>query len=190
MLLIGLSGKIQCGKSHTAKMFEKIGFKRVSFGDILKEECSDTYGYPLEWNYQEYNKAHRVIARTSLPRANMTVREVLQWHGTDYRRAEDPDYWVDRMNEKLTKIVKKHLPSSIAVVIDDVRFPNEALYVHDSKGILTRIDPYDGYIKKEPEHISETLLDDYEGFDLRLKPAFGQLKREVFFPVLDHILCK
>lgn len=188
MLLIGLSGKIQCGKSHTAKMFEKIGFKRLSFGDVLKEECSNIYGYPLLWNYQEKYKANKIINHVELPRPNMTLREVLEWHGTDYRRAQDPNYWIDRMNDTLTKIVKSKVPLPIAVVIDDVRFPNEACYMHDSKGVLVRIDPYDGYNVKEPEHESETLLDDYEGFDFRFKPDFGELENQVFFPIIKYLI--
>lgn len=46
-------------------------------------------------------------------------RALLQWWGTEYRRAEDPDYWV----KKLAARIEREAPAF--AVISDLRFPNE-----------------------------------------------------------------
>lgn len=92
--------------------------------------------------------------------------EMLQWWGTDYRRAHfGEDYWLRQIEEKLSELS----PQS-NVVISDVRFPNEAKWIHDSGGVLVRIDrdqPTED-TGRDPNHVSEVALDDYEGWDLCL----------------------
>ena len=86
-------------------------------------------------------------------------RSLLQWWGTDYRRAKTPDYWVD----KLRKTLDAHDPE--IALITDVRFPNEVEAIHAWGGYVvkcTRLGQPDVEVN---EHPSESALDGYRGWD-------------------------
>jgi hypothetical protein len=80
-------------------------------------------------------------------------RTLLQWWGTDYRRNEDPNYWV----EKLQEVIEKDKPA--IALISDMRFPNEVSWVKSSiDNCVVRVDRL-GYRSITPSHASETALD-------------------------------
>lgn len=160
-IIIGLSGKLGSGKSTVAKLLHSklyFEFELFNFGDVLKEEASERYNYPLDWNYSVDGKKE-IINHELLPRKGMTVREVLQWHGTEFRRSQDEDYWVKKMEEHFNNMIK-------GLIIDDVRFENEAEFVLNNNGMLFRID-IPGL--DTGDHRSETELDNYPYFTEKLK---------------------
>ena len=85
----------------------------------------------------------------------VTVRRILQWWGTEYRRAQDPDYWTKAWSRKIEQfdLQKTH------VLIDDVRFINELKTIKSHGGLIVKIERpgFDG----ANNHASETSLDDY-----------------------------
>ena len=172
-MIIGISGKMGCGKTtFTNHLIELLGadWKRMSFGDLLKRECSTRFDFPIEWCYSEEGK-QRVIAMPanfySGDSNQMTVRKILQWWGTDVRRAEDEHYWVREMQNRIKG----------NVVIDDVRFLDE-LEICDLK---VRLQPYPGYtLRPNSMHISETALDHLRPreWDWFCRPGFGELLKE------------
>lgn len=168
MKLVGISGKIGTGKTYIAdllvKAFHPRGM-RMSFADPVKREVAEAYNIPLEDCYSAEGKAKIVNGY------GKTVREILQWWGTDYRRAADPDYWTKAMGLMLDRIT-----AADVVVIDDVRFPDEARFVLDRGGFMARLDPYPGW-KPGPhaDHVSELALDDFEYFSSVYAPDFGGL---------------
>ena len=89
-------------------------------------------------------------------------RSLLQWWGTDYRRAKDPDYWV----KKLRKTLEEHKPE--VALISDVRFQNEVDFIHSLGGYVVKC------IRKGipdvavHEHPSEAELDGYKGWDFTI----------------------
>jgi hypothetical protein len=180
MRLIGISGKIGTGKTATAEELVKLtGFARASFSDALKQEVSRIYGVPLEFCYFKKHLPYPIkygyfIDGVEYWPPQTTVRELLQWHGTEVRRKQDPAYWTKQMKNCLYEYWDNDYPG---VVIDDVRFEDEAEFVKENGGVLVRIDPYVGW---EPglaaRHVSETALDKYKGWDIRCRPAFGELK--------------
>lgn len=180
-MIIGISGKIGCGKTVLGRLIaRRHDYSRVSFGDLLKQEASAAWKYPLRWNYTHKGKGRTVHS------TGCTVRELLQYHGTEVRRKEDPDYWVDQMRVEL-KTLQRFYPEGeiLNVVIDDVRFPNEARMVKDMGGVLIRIQPYPEWVPgPHADHASETVLDwvncgayirDSLTWDLVLTPEFGAL---------------
>lgn len=172
--VIGISGKIGTGKSSVA---EAIGFERKSFASFLREEVSRFLGCLPEWTKENKESRFRLPHETlqklkvDTPEKDiLTVREILQRWGTDYRRAQDPDYWVKQM-----RAFASSRPEPL--VIDDVRFPNEAELVHELGGLLVRIEPFDGW-QPGPfaNHESETALDAYERFHLLIWPSLGAVQ--------------
>lgn len=85
----------------------------------------------------------------------VTVRRVLQWWGTEYRRTEDPDYWT----KAWTKKVESFDLENIHILIDDVRFMNELDTVRAENGLIIKIERpgFNG----AGNHASETSLDAY-----------------------------
>jgi hypothetical protein len=86
------------------------------------------------------------------------MRIVLQYHGTEYRRAQDPDYWVKRAAEAL--------PTHGKFVFTDVRFPNEFAMIKGLGGEAWRVHR-SNHASVSP-HASEQFAATFDGFDVEL----------------------
>jgi len=148
--LIGLySPAPGCGKTTVADLL--IEHQRVSFAAPLKEAVSNMLhelGLP-GFNYAYIDKEAIVLE------VGVSARHMMQTLGTEWGRAcIHPDFWVMIARAKTQRI----MADGRSVVIDDVRFPNEAAMIRDLGGELWRIDrpgvSYDG------EHSSEGALED------------------------------
>lgn len=118
-------------------------------------------------------------------------RQLLQhWGGA--RRAQDPDYWVVQLRDAIRNINKESVmgdaegDAAVAaggvtrlVIVDDMRYPNEADMLRGLGGVLIRLEvspknrldriqrrDNSGAAALYDEHPSENSLDDYEGFHL------------------------
>ena len=87
--------------------------------------------------------------KNSLTKYNMTVREFLQYFGTDVMRKIKDTIWVDYTIKRI-----EQEKTSIAI-IPDVRFPNEVEAIKKANGIVIRLDR-DVY---NDDHFCETALD-------------------------------
>ncbi|KKM03888.1 hypothetical protein LCGC14_1769920 [marine sediment metagenome] len=99
-----------------------------------KTTCQDylvqTYGYtPMSFAYAIKVQVARGI-NTSLHASDLDreplksrVRGILQYWGNEFRRKEDPDYWVGKLSRRLWQ-TKEDDPDT-PVVIADTRFKNE-----------------------------------------------------------------
>jgi dephospho-CoA kinase len=97
---IGLIGKFGSGKTTAAEyLVKEYGYNRMSLADPMRKIVKDIFG---------------VESKTD-PR----YRRLMQKLGTDWFRSEDKDVWVKHL---LRRVEKETRP----VVVDDVRFPNEA----------------------------------------------------------------
>lgn len=85
----------------------------------------------------------------------ITMRIFLQFFGTNICRKEINDIWV---NSTFVSLNKNKIN-----ICTDVRFVNEAQKVLDNNGILIRIER-ESCNNREYEHISETALDNFNGF--------------------------
>jgi hypothetical protein len=97
--------------------------------------------------------------------------KLLQWWGTDYRRAQDPDYWVSKLFV--------NIPANLDIaLITDVRFSNEADAIKKRGGYNVNIqrlreDGQPFYASDRPaDHPSELALDNYN-WDFKLTNHAG-----------------
>jgi hypothetical protein len=156
--LIGFCGAAGAGKDTASFLLSFLGYQKLAFADALKIEAYDSITNPTE----EYQARVREELGINLPfaldvatadydkvdiinRRKVELRRLLQWHGTEYRRAQDKDYWINRVREKV---------KTGKWVVSDVRFQNEVAMIREEGGqvwLITGRD--DGYT---PTHASET----------------------------------
>lgn len=100
---------------------------------------------------------------------NYTFRQLLQIVGTDlFRNQLHENVWVNSLFADYLPTYNTKHPITVDTapkwIITDVRFPNEAEAIKKRGGILIRVNNPD-YLPYENEHLSETALDSYDGFD-------------------------
>lgn len=83
--------------------------------------------------------------------APRSPREIMQLWGTEYRRHAEPNYWIDRMRERIATASD----DLSLLVITDVRFANEAALVRELGGKLMQI-TRPGTAEAATPHVSET----------------------------------
>lgn len=178
--IIILTGKAQSGKDssslHIKTLLESKGFsvKIYAFADPLKELCSNLFNIPRDFCWGDNQKKETLtkyrwadfpaspgVIDHSLKNEfghtdgslsqNVTVRELLQFWGTNILREYEPDCWV---NATINTI---NVDNPDFAIISDARFPNE----------IERLLPFDPIIirlTRDPlknNHKSETALDCY-----------------------------
>lgn len=89
----------------------------------------------------------------------VTVRRILQWWGTEYRRSGDPDYWT----KAWAATAESHDLAMTHILIDDIRFMNELDTVRSEGGLIIKIER-PGFTGAG-NHASETSLDDYQDWN-------------------------
>jgi len=89
----------------------------------------------------------------------VTVRRLLQWWGTEYRRAQDSDYWTKAWGRK----IEQYELDRAHILVDDVRFMNELEVIRVHGGLIVKIER-PGFSGAN-NHSSETSLDDFSDWD-------------------------
>jgi len=160
-MIIGISGKIGSGKSEVARQIRKTfpdkNFKIVSFGYMVKKVASQLTGISLKTCLSR--KAKNIY----LPEWDMTLGKMYQKIGTDCMRDNlHKDTWVIAAFAKYNK--------NENWIFDDVRFFNEANGIKERGGLLIRLEGDPKGIRandtRDPNHESETQLDNYNRFDI------------------------
>lgn len=152
-MLIGISGKKQAGKDTAAKfLVQDHGFKAFAFATPLKEAAKIVFGWGDEHVYGE-------LKEVDDPFWGFSPRWALQHMGTDAMRGKiDDQIWIKATMRRAMPLVK----SGGNVVITDVRFPNEAMAIKESGGLLWRVERPG---LETSDHASETALDDFALWD-------------------------
>lgn len=169
MLIVGFGNKAQHGKDTAGEAvvayFEK---ERARF---IKHYGMTAPGLPPVAKLYKFAEA---LYRECREQHGMTEKDapLLQKVGMA-RRAENENYWVDQV----AAAIDKDKPG--IAVLTDVRFPNEAKFVHSRGGILVNVSrlnesgtPYVA-TDRPADHPSETALDNLR-WDYYIKAFTGE----------------
>lgn len=170
MLILGLTGAAGAGKDTVADyLSERYGFVKLAFAGVLRQEVQKAFGLPDQSLFHDRalkeeptstlslsNCLDEDFVRLALPLVErlhhssdvsalfrpLSPRRVLQWWGTEYRRAQDGAYWVESLERCLhaflfSFVYPEHRPTRF--VITDCRFENERAWVHDLSGNVWHI---------------------------------------------------
>lgn len=122
MIVIGLTGNIGSGKTTIAEYLVKTyGFTKLAFADELKRMLVRA----------------GILTPDEVKEKTPYARKMLQLIGTELIRKQiDEDFWIKKLDEKIKYLIEE---GRQRFVIDDVRFPNEAEYIHSLGGKIIRI---------------------------------------------------
>lgn len=149
-MIIGFTGLAGSGKTtasqHVLDKFDGM-FVKVNFKDGLVKELKQNFPDTLQALVDEYetNEVQNIDDLFTVKPPIM--RALMQNYGTEVRRGDNDRYWVQQWAKSVSSSGKN-------VVVDDVRFQNEADAVKLSGGIIIKIVRTD--ITNAGNHISET----------------------------------
>jgi hypothetical protein len=180
VILIGFGHKARQGKNFVANYMveQNLNIKLYAFADELKLYCKEHHE-SLVKQYMLATYPYPMSLKPLLPPKDDPIygyTQILQWYGTDVARVHDPDTWVKALDKRLL------LDDPEVAIVCDVRFPNEAAYIKEKGGHLIEVRRLnaDGsqFLDKgrDPNHPSETALDNYEGWDYIIEAKDGDLK--------------
>lgn len=184
-IIIGFGYKRRRGKDSAVQAIlesrqRTCGVVRYSFALPLKQEVNQAYERLGSWlavfDYC-YDKLGMPMTFAREEQPDMSdpespygkQRRLLQWWGTEYRRAQDPRHWIKYMDQRLAE----ERPE--VVLISDLRFRNEAVWIIQNHGMVVKVDrpDYDG--PESHAHTSEYELDGFE-FDAEISALSGQME--------------
>lgn len=154
--IIGLTGLAGSGKDTVADLLTvHSGFVKVAFADALRLEAADAFNIDvrhftfrdtkelplrclalarcLSAPFVERMQMHHALAGQVLDlEAPRSPRQIMQWWGTEYRRAQHTAYWLQRMMATLNTLLRER--TAAGIVVTDCRFSNEVDLVRLSYG--------------------------------------------------------
>lgn len=208
-LIIGFGYAAQNGKDTAAQAIIEARspehkIKRYAFADLLKVEVfhalvnrADPFWTFIErFNgtyYQSVLVPKPVNPYISDPAAKVawinenkvSLRSILQIYGSEYRRAQDPFYWVRLLGGQIL------VDAPQVALITDVRFLNEIFFVKANDGFTVKV-VRDGFDNGVSDHQSEQQLKEY-GFDYTILVPDGNLEElktdavAVFDAIVDSL---
>lgn len=185
MMLIGLSGPAGVGKDTVADyLVETHGFTKFSFSDALYREVSEAFDLPIatlqdravkefpHWKLTAVQCRDVDFAGVMMDAAKdlgvdeswlheFSPRWVLQRWGTDYRRAQDPDYWIKKTAawvQAWLDVTKDDGEQHAGLVNTSVRFPNERAFIEKLNGVIWHLRRKDTGASQQ-DYVSEKGLD-------------------------------
>jgi hypothetical protein len=158
MIVLGLAGAAGTGKDTVADyLVKRYGFVKFAFSDALYREVAAAFDLPHDSilrnrDTKEVGTDHLAldlcgdrefvaIAEAQLAKLSVEApdcypcspRQILQWWGTEYRRAQDPLYWIKATRSWMEQVwgacpYPEHRPQLF--VNTTVRFENEREFIH------------------------------------------------------------
>jgi hypothetical protein len=204
-MIIGISGKKGSGKNDVGAFLKDYvsggdscgtSVCLLAFADPIKEIVCDYFGVSPEivWGTQKLKEetltdwywdeipclwGSQCYYGPKEARKKVTVRELLQWVGTEvFRNNVHWDFWVKVAFNR----IKKKFSAFQHHIITDVRFPNEVMAIKDAGGKVIRL--WRTVNEAEDSHTSENALDSQDNI-LRKKIKFSNETSAWFDVVRD-----
>lgn len=133
MKVIGVTGLARAGKDIFCKISTDIikksnlRVKKYAFADTLKREVE-----PFLKN------VCGVDVWTDDTEIKTDIRDFLVWYGTTFWRKREPNRWIKNVDIEL----EKDKNDVDVALVSDVRYPNEASWVHSRDGYLIHVSKY------------------------------------------------
>ena len=133
------------GKTSVSNWFVKEhDFHKLSFAGPLKKACIELTGLDMS-HFQDPE-----LKEIPIPGINTTPRVLMQLMATEFiREMIYPDFWIWRMRQAVSKHSHKDL------IIDDIRFENEAQFVRDNGGKIVHLYRNFDFDSNSKDHKSE-----------------------------------
>lgn len=200
-MIIGLSGRMQSGKSELAKICVQEGFHILKFADGLKDlicELINIDRHFLEHNKESltnYSISYTLLAErldieediiVKIRESNIftSIRELMQFIGTDIIRKFNPCWHINNIKAKIKKDVN--------YCIDDLRFKDEKYYIDSIGGICWYIlKPNNFNISNHPSEIDLSWYDFNDQViinDTKLSTLINKWKR--YIKTMQNISCE
>lgn len=113
----------------------KMGSGKTTCAELLAKKFGEAHLLKLAQPLYDMQKAVYEIA--GLPQPKVKDRRLLQYLGTEWGRDKDPELWVNAWRHKVTEI--KRQGHGVPIIVDDVRFDNEARAIKDMGGLVVQI---------------------------------------------------
>lgn len=125
--LIAFAAPKQSGKTTAASYLEmEFGAQIFPFAEPVKAAIVSMLGGRVPTIYTQAKKEEPLPGRT------FSWRQACEWLGNDARRALGEDVWIDSMRIKIQE-------TAGLIVIDDLRYANEAAMVRELGGLVVGI---------------------------------------------------
>lgn len=133
------------GKSSVSDCFVKNhNFVKLSFAAPLKEALVVLTG--LDMSYFTDMKKKEI----PIPGIGKSPRELMQLMATEFvREMVAPDFWLWRMGQSISKFSERD------IIIDDVRFENEANFIRNNGGQIVHVKRDFDFASDHKQHKSE-----------------------------------
>ncbi len=182
--IIAVNGRVGSGKTSTYQRLLEHGFRfaHMPIADTLKDEVCQGYGCTRAWLEENKNVARPLL---------------IGW--AELRRNFDQDYWI---NKALARIAE--LPPFDVAFVDDMRYVNEAEKLREAGALLIQLvcpaDDSANYMMSKGLSLSEAVtitrsasessLEDYPHFDLRVQAPRSRSLDEIYRDVVYFLLQK
>lgn len=184
--IIGFGHRMYSGKDTAIaaiiQAYPWLDVRRYAFADALKLEVYDALLNDSDPFWEFYASFDTdilfpletpMIATADIPsrlafinERKDALRHILQVWGTEWRRAQDPLYWVYQLSKRI------HAEAPAYALIADMRFLNEFYWVKGAGGTTVNVQRTDGF-QADATHPSEHELDSAP-YDLVIEAASVQ----------------
>ena len=136
LLLIGMAGRAGTGKDTAGDyLCARYGFERASFAQAIKIMLEAKFAHVGIDHAYLYEPA---LKNVPIPGLGVSARRLMQTLGTEWgRNIIGGQLWVDLLDLHLG--IRAGMPVHDRLVVTDVRFPNEAAWVHASGGKIVHL---------------------------------------------------